>query len=73
MTTAISGTDSPQPGVLRGDEMRTPDEVAAMLRLWALGGGTPRLADTARLRVRGMCYRCRFWGREDPVGRRLWG
>jgi transposase len=29
---------------LRGDEMRTPEEVAAMLRLWALGWGERRIA-----------------------------
>ena len=29
---------------LRGDEMRTPDEVAAMLRLKALGWGERRIA-----------------------------
>src|SRR5580658_4642905 len=31
-------------GELRGDEMRTPDEVAAMLRLGELGWGTRRIA-----------------------------
>ena len=34
----------PQAEVLRGDEMRTPDEVAAMLRLKALGWGIKRIA-----------------------------
>lgn len=33
-----------QAEVLRGDEMRTPDEVAAMLRLKALGWGIKRIA-----------------------------
>ena len=31
---------APQAEVLRGDEMRTPDEVAAMLRLRRWGGGS---------------------------------
>ena len=31
-------------GELRGEEMRTPDEVAAMLRLVALGWGERRVA-----------------------------
>jgi transposase len=44
MTTARSRTSSPQLEGLRGDEMRTPDEVAAMLRLSALGWGTKRIA-----------------------------
>src|SRR5918995_2781037 len=35
---------APQAEVLRGDEMRTPDEVAAMLRLKALGWGIKRIA-----------------------------
>jgi transposase len=35
---------SPQPEGMRGGEMRTPDEVAAMLRLNALGWGTKRIA-----------------------------
>jgi len=34
----------PRAEVPRGDEMRTPDEVAAMLRLKALGGGIKRIA-----------------------------
>ncbi len=34
----------PQAEVLRGDEMRTPNEVAAMLRLKALGWGIKRIA-----------------------------
>ena len=37
-------TSAPQVELLRGDEMRTPDEVAAMLRLRALGWGTKRIA-----------------------------
>lgn len=44
MTTARSGSDSPQHRALWRDEMRTPDDVAAMLRLWALGWGTKRIA-----------------------------
>ena len=32
---------APQLEQLRGDQMRTPDEVAAMLRLKALGWGFP--------------------------------
>jgi hypothetical protein len=39
-----STTGSPQREELRGDEMRTADEVAAMLRLPALGWGTKRIA-----------------------------
>lgn len=38
------GQVAPQAEVLRGDEMRTPDEVAAMLRLKALGWGIRRIA-----------------------------
>src|SRR5829696_4759475 len=38
------GQLGPQAEVLRGDEMRTPDEVAAMLRLKALGWGIKRIA-----------------------------
>src|SRR4051794_41577483 len=38
------GQPVPQAEVLRGDEMRTPDEVAAMLRLKALGWGIKRIA-----------------------------
>lgn len=34
----------PQQDALRGDEMRAPDDVAAMLRLRALGWGTKRIA-----------------------------
>src|SRR5215203_5123828 len=34
----------PRAEVPRGDEMRTPDEVAAMLRLKALGWGIKRIA-----------------------------
>lgn len=37
MRTAGSEAVSPQLDGLRGDEMRTPDEVTAMLRRWALG------------------------------------
>jgi len=38
------GQVMPRAEVLRGDEMRTPDEVAAMLRLKALGWGIKRIA-----------------------------
>lgn len=38
------GQRDPQAEVLRGDEMRTPDEVAAMLRLKTLGWGIKRIA-----------------------------
>ena len=38
------GQVAPRAEVLRGDEMRTPDEVAAMLRLKALGWGIKRIA-----------------------------
>src|SRR3954468_3295691 len=38
------GQPVPRAEVLRGDEMRTPDEVAAMLRLKALGWGIKRIA-----------------------------
>jgi len=37
-------TRAPRLELLRGDEMRTPDEVATMLRLKALGWGTKRIA-----------------------------
>ena len=36
--------DAPQIGDLRREEMRTPDEVAAMVRLKALGWGAKRIA-----------------------------
>jgi uncharacterized protein YjcR len=39
-----SSERSPREELLRGDEMRTPDEVAAMLRLRSLGWGTKRIA-----------------------------
>ena len=35
---------APQVDGLRREDMRTPDEVAAMLRLHALGWGTRRIA-----------------------------
>ena len=38
------GQSCPRAEVPRGDEMRTPDEVAAMLRLKALGWGIKRIA-----------------------------
>src|SRR3954466_12042191 len=38
------GQPVPPAEALRGDEMRTPDEVAAMLRLKALGWGIKRIA-----------------------------
>ena len=44
MTISESTTSSPQLERLRGEEMRRPDEVAAMLRLSALGWGTKRIA-----------------------------
>lgn len=44
MTRSESTTGSPQLEWVRGEEMRTPDEVAAMLRLSALGWGTKRIA-----------------------------
>jgi len=44
MTEFGSGTDSLRIEVPRGDEMRTPDDVAAMLRLWSLGWGAKRIA-----------------------------
>jgi transposase len=39
-----SSERTPQVELSRGDEMRTPDEVAAMLRLRSLGWGTKRIA-----------------------------
>ena len=39
-----SSERTPRVELLRGDEMRTPDEVAAMLRLRSLGWGTKRIA-----------------------------
>ncbi len=44
MTIAESWVGSPQQEVLRGEAMRTPDDVAVMLRLRALGWGTKRIA-----------------------------
>src|SRR3954453_2795761 len=40
----IEGELRSQAEVLRGNEMRTPDEVTAMLRLKALGWGIKRIA-----------------------------
>ena len=37
-------TRGPRVELLRGEEMRTPDEVATMLRLKALGWGTKRIS-----------------------------
>ena len=45
------GQPVPQAEVLRGDEMRTPDEVAAMLRLKALGWGIKRIAGGGPVRA----------------------
>ena len=44
MTEQGFGSDSSRIDVPRGDEMRTPDDVAAMLRLWSLGWGAKRIA-----------------------------
>jgi hypothetical protein len=48
MRTARSETNSPQQGALWGDEMRTPDDVAAMLRL---GAGLGHEADRRGARL----------------------
>ncbi len=44
MTEQGSGPDFPRMDVPQGDEMRTPDEVTAILRLWSLGWGAKRIA-----------------------------
>jgi transposase len=44
MTELGWGPDSSRTEVPRGDEMRTPDDVAAMLRLWSLGWGAKRIS-----------------------------
>ena len=44
MTERVLEGDSTRIEGPRGDEMRTPDEVAAMLRLWSLGWGAKRIA-----------------------------
>lgn len=44
MTDQGTGPDCPRMEAPRGDEMRTPDEVTAMLRLWSLGWGAKRIA-----------------------------
>jgi transposase len=44
MSTVSLRTSSPQHEGLRGEEMRAPDDVSAMLRLRGLGWGTKRIA-----------------------------
>jgi transposase len=54
----------------RGDEMRTPDEVAAMARLRALGWGTKRIARELGI-ARNTVRRYLAKGGWSPYGRRL--
>ncbi len=44
MTEQATASDFPRTEVSQGEEMRTPDEVTAMLRLWSLGWGAKRIA-----------------------------
>jgi transposase len=62
----------PQAEVLRGDEMRTPDEVAAMLRLKGLGWGIKRIArefGCSHMTVRRYVAAGGHVGYRRPVGR----
>src|SRR4051812_10345980 len=66
------GQPVPQAEVLRGDEMRTPDEVAAMLRLKALGWGIKRIArelGCSHMTVRRYVAAGRYVPYRRPVGR----
>src|SRR3954452_19838711 len=66
------GQLGPQAEVLRGDEMRTPDEVAAMLRLKALGWGIKRIArglGGSRMTVRRYVAQGGYVPYRRPVGR----
>src|SRR5215212_6255314 len=66
------GQLGPQAEVLRGDEMRTPDEVAAMLRLKALGWGIKRIArelGCSHMTVRRYVAAGRYVPYRRPVGR----
>ncbi len=49
MTEQGTASDSPRTEVSQGEEMRTPDEVTAMLRLWSLGWGAKRIAKELRV------------------------
>ena len=67
------GQLGPQAEVLRGDEMRTPDEVAAMLRLKALGWGIKRIAHElgcSHMTVRRYVAAGGYVPYRRPVGRR---
>jgi hypothetical protein len=67
------GQRAPQAEVLRGDEMRTPDEVAAMLRLKALGWGIKRIArelGCSHMTVRRYVAEGGYVPDRRPVGRR---
>lgn len=62
----------PRADVLRGDEMRTPDEVAAMLRLKALGWGIKRIArelGCSHMTVRRYVAEGGYVAYRRPVGR----
>ena len=48
MTGSGSDAHSPRHEGLRGEAMRTPEEVAAMLRLSALGWGSKRIRSEER-------------------------
>src|SRR3954453_5911076 len=68
----IEGELRSQAEVLRGNEMRTPDEVAAMLRLKALGWGIKRIArelGCSHMTVRRYVAAGRYVPYRRPVGR----
>lgn len=66
------GQLAPQAEVLRGDEMRTPAEVGAMLRLKALGWGIKRTArelGCSHMTVRRYVAEGGYVSYRSPVGR----
>src|SRR4051794_25649684 len=68
----IEGELRSQAEVLRGNEMRTPDEVAAMLRLKALGWGIKRIArelGCSHMTVRRYVAEGGYVAYRRPVGR----
>lgn len=68
----IEGEVCSQAEVLRGDEMRTPDEVAAMLRLKALGWGIKRISrefGCSHMTVRRYVAEGGYVAYRRPVGR----
>ncbi len=69
-----AGSQSIPQDAMRRDEMRTPDEVTAMLRLKALGWGTRRIAGElgcSHMTVRRYAAAGGYVEFRRPVGRRV--